>query len=136
MLVSSAVRVEKRVATEVPPNLVHIVLLRVKFLPETRRIDVLIALKPPPVNHLCYRRIVVGTLEPGDVWNTSCRLSPRRCCRNRVEIFVFLVGSAALRLRRLGGVIEDSGPLGAQRLVDSEKVEVIMLKLKIQTSVH
>lgn len=85
----------------------------------------LVALIPPPVYHLGYRRIVVGSLERRDVRDLSRRLGPRLGRRERVELVV--VVSVTFLLRRFGRVVEDASAFGPERLVDSEEVKVIVL---------
>lgn len=54
------------------------------------------------------------------------RLGPRLGRRERVGL-VTVVVSVALPLWDFGRVVEDAGAFGAERLVDSEEVEVIVL---------
>lgn len=119
-------RVEESVAAQVPADLLDIVLLRLELLPQARRVDVLVALVPPPVHHFCHRRVVARALESRHVGTPLRRLGARRRRRQRVVPVVVGAGRG-LWLRGLVGVVEDAGALGAERLVDSEEVEVIVL---------
>jgi hypothetical protein len=124
----SALRVEESVAAGIPLNLPHIVLLRIKVLPETRRVDVLVALIPPPVDHLGQDRVIVGALQRRDVRHPRRGFGLRGCGREWIGGFL-LVGSggSALCYCCFGGVVEDPGTFRAQRLVYSKEVEVIVL---------
>lgn len=88
--------VKERIPAEVPPDLLDIVLLRLELLPQTRRVDVPVALVPPPVHYLGYRRVVVGALERRYVGASLRRLGPRG--RRRERVVAAVVGTVALRL--------------------------------------
>jgi hypothetical protein len=106
---AASFREEKGVASRVPPDLLGVILLRVELLPHVGRVDVLVALIPPPIHHLGQCRVVRRPFEFrefGRAANASCARGDR--------------GS-------FSAVLEEAFVAGADGLVDDEEIELIVL---------
>ena len=107
-------RKEKGIAARVSPDILRVILLGVEILPDIGRVDVLVTLVPPPIDHLRDRGVVRRPFEFGKTRraaNASCAWS----------------GSRRLCWRSFGAVVEEELVVRTQGLVDDEEIELIML---------
>ena len=115
---------EEGVSAQVPPDLGRVVLVRVELLPHAGRVDVLVALVPPPVDHLGKGRIVADALQ--ESWVGQRALDPAACaiiCRSGGRGG----GGRIILGRRLGAVVEQQLAAGADLPLHDEVVELEVL---------
>lgn len=107
-------RKEKGIAARVSPDILRVILLGVEILPNIGRVDVLITLVPPPVNHLRDGGVIRRPFE----FRKTRRAANASCAWS---------GSRRLCWRSFGAVVEEELVVCAQGFVDDEEIELIML---------
>jgi hypothetical protein len=127
-LQSGSPREEEGVPASISADFTRKVPLRIKLVPSTGRVDVLIPHVPPPIDHFRVIRIVLGAFEGVDVGEGLRRGSLRFGRLERFGGGGVGVRGRELRLRGcFGGVVEDALAVRADTLVDEEVIKVIML---------
>ena len=118
-------RKEKGIPARVPSNVLGVVLVGLEVLPHVGRVDVLVALIPPPIHHLGDRRVVRRPFE----FRETRRAAQASCAGT---------GSRRPRREGFGAVVEEELVVRARGLVDDEEVELVMLdrNISIKTGIQ
>lgn len=122
-------REEKRISSQIPLNLLLIILLWIKLLPNRSREDMFISLVPSPIHHFRECRVIICAFQLcgvdwlfggfGSIGGTEGGII---CVEGG-----WLWSAGFGEWRRFGGVVEEETVIGSERVVDYEVVKIVML---------